>query len=511
MLSLSDEHVSFRFEDGLKRLSQMDDYENMFELLDAEDVAYQFREQDLLQQNNVPLTKSRTRKNVSNVQYVKMIKVAISATGEYTAAFGSSYLAWREILEVVTSVSRIFNLELGVRLQLVSGPTTVYSDSINDPFDNYDIGQCVVANQNVLDTVYGKNAYDLGHIFTTDTAGGAAQTGGILYAKLKAMGASGIPKPFGEPFSVDYVAHEMGHQLGADHIFNGIRCPKDTRNKHYSYEPGSGSTIMSYAGLCKQDDIQLHPDPYFNNNSYIQIQNTLIKADFLDSLPTSNHYPQALVDNHVYTIPVQTPFRLVGSGFDQDNDPLTYCWEQIDLDTTRALTIDDQTKDSPLFRSYAHGRDTFRYFPNFDYLLDKNNSIGELLPKYERTMNFTLTVRDQRGGVDFADVSINVTNQSDRFHIIYPNKFESISAGDTATVRWNLGKTSRNPIDCQAVNILLSIDGGYSFQHELALNVLNDGEAVVDIPNVSTSKARIMVEAADNIFFNISENDFEIK
>ena len=185
MLSLSDEHVSFRFEDGLKRLSQMDDYENMFELLDAEDVAYQFREQDLLQQNNVPLTKSRTRKSVSNVQYVKMIKVAISATGEYTAAFGSSYLAWREILEVVTSVSRIFNLELGVRLQLVSGPTTVYSDSINDPFDNYDIGQCVVANQNVLDTVYGKNAYDLGHIFTTDTAGGAAQTGGILYAKLK--------------------------------------------------------------------------------------------------------------------------------------------------------------------------------------------------------------------------------------------------------------------------------------------------------------------------------------
>src|SRR5690606_4014066 len=59
-------------------------------------------------------------------------------------------------------------------------------------------------------------------------------------------------------------------------------------------------------------------------------------------------------------------------------------------------------------------------------------------------------------------------------------------------------------------NIKLSTDGGFNYPVTLAENVPNNGSYFVVVPDLVTSSARVRVEAANIIFFDISNSNFEI-
>lgn len=145
-------------------------------------------------------------------------------------------------------------------------------------------------------------------------------------------------------------------------------------------------------------------------------------------------------------------------------------------------------------------------------------SNGETLPTYARTLQFRFTVRDNRpggGGLTYDDdpATLTVINTVTPFQVTWPNLQDYWAIGTSYTVTWNVSSTDLAPINCQHVNILLSIDGGYTYPVVLAVNTPNDGSEEITIPldaSLVTNTARIMVEAADNIFFDISDHNIAI-
>ena len=123
----------------------------------------------------------------------------------------------------------------------------------------------------MLGQIIGASNYDVGHIAMGNSGGGVANLG-VVGGNNKAGGCTGLATPIGDYFAVDYVAHEMGHQFAGNHTFNGtqVNCGGN-RSGQTSVEPGSGSSIMAYAGICGQDNIQPHSDPYWVPKSYEEI------------------------------------------------------------------------------------------------------------------------------------------------------------------------------------------------------------------------------------------------
>jgi hypothetical protein len=443
---------------------------------------------------------------------LRTYELAVASTGEYTTYHGGTVqLAMAAIVTTVNRVDGIYEDDIAVRMELVANnDQLVYTNSSTDPYSNSNGYAMLDQNQTTIDSVIGSANYDIGHVFSTG-GGGVAGLGVIGDDGSKARGVTGQGSPIGDPFDIDYVAHEMGHQFGANHTFNGNN---GNRNASTAMEPGSASTIMGYAGIMGSDDLQSNSDPYFHSISLDEMvaEITTGNANAAATITNTGNNLPTVDAGADYTIPAATPFVLTATGSDADaGDVLTYTWEQRDLGPAQGVNNGDNGS-SPLFRSWNPTTSPERVFPRLSDVLDGSTVVGETLPTTDRDMNFRVTIRDSRsggGGINTDDMLVTVVDTGSPFAVTSPNTAVSWTGNTTQTVTWDVASTDSGSINTSLVDILVSTDGGATFS-AVASNVANDGSHDITVPNTATSEARLKVQAVGNIFFDISDADFTI-
>jgi hypothetical protein len=448
---------------------------------------------------------------------LRTYRLALACTGEYAATKGGTVSgALAGMVTTMNRVNGVYEKEVAIRMVMVANnDLIVYTNSSTDPYTNGSGSTMLGQNVNTCNSVIGSANYDIGHVFST--GGGGIAGLGVVCGSSKANGVTGSASPVGDPFDIDYVAHEMGHQFGGNHTFNSVtsNC-NGNRASSAAYEPGSGITIMAYAGICGADNLASNSIAYFHVKSFDEIVNFSTTGNG-NTCPvttsTGNSAPVVTNMGANYSIPISTPFILTGAATDPNGHPLTYSWEQYDLGTAGAWNAN--LSSAPLFMPFTPTTSSSRTFPKLSDIINNTTTIGEILPNVARTMHFQLSVRDnQAGGGGFTHpdttVSINVINGGAPFAVTAPNTAISWAGGSTQTVSWNVSGTTASPINTANVKISLSTDGGNTFPTAITASTPNDGTESVTIPNIATTQARIKIEAVGNIFFDMSNANFTI-
>ncbi|MCB9310302.1 MAG: T9SS type A sorting domain-containing protein [Lewinellaceae bacterium] len=439
---------------------------------------------------------------------LRTYRLALSCTGEYAKFFGGTV---EKVLAAynnsVTRVNSVYENDLAIHLTLVGNTDRlIYLDGNSDPFSNLNSEAMLDENQITVDNVIGTNNYDIGHVFGTGD-GGIASLRSVCTKNSKAMGVTGNPSPKGDAFDIDYVCHEMGHQFGGNHTQNNS-CQ---RSLSASYEPGSASTIMGYAGIC-DPNVQNNSDAYFHNHSINEILNYVIAGEGATCANVQNlEYaaPEFNDFSNEYFVPISTSFYLEDEANGQNYQNFTYCWEQFDRETASMPPASTATK-GPAFRSLNPKNTPRRYFPD----LQKKYGQWEVLPSVARQMHFRSTVRNNSiggGCVAQKDVTVNFVASAGPFVVTDPN-LSNVKwyVGSKQVVKWNVANTDAEPINAKSVNIYLSKDGGLTYPILLAQEVPNSGSAEIVVPNIPTTAARVMVEGLGNRFFDVSNQSFKI-
>ncbi len=495
-------------------------------------------EEELSKNSPAAVNPSTDAPAFSNGAQIRTYRLAVATTGEYTAFFGGATQAFNQVVTSVNRVTGVYRKELAVSFTLVSTTNTIYTTTTETPANYLNNGSSadINANQTNIDSIVGAANYDVGHLFETGP-GGIAQLASVC-GTGKARGLSGIPNPTGDPFDIDYVAHELGHQFSQNHTFNATgNCgssPAQTR-----MEGGSAVTIMGYAGICSST-----ANVARNSIETFHIVNLTEAVNFITTgagatcgtVAGTNAVPviSALTN---YSIPFNTPFSLTALATDGDSDPLTYNWEQNNAGASAsnypASPDDDDTALAvrPLMRSYLPTVSSTRTFPSLTYILNNANEppltftgtsplgaicagtciTGEDLPSIARTMNFRVSVRDNRGGVSDAGLTVASVNTTTPFRVTSANTAgTNLTAGNPFNITWDVSGTTAAPISTEFVKISLSTDGGQTFPTILAASTANDGSESITVPNMQTTTARIKIEAVGNIFFDINDANISI-
>lgn len=471
--------------------------------------------------NSSRVERGESRVELAQIAALDLItyRLALAGTGEYTASQGGSAAsAYASMVTTINRVNEIFQRDLGVALNLVSSDSLAYLDASTDPYTNNNALSLIEENGVNLDSVFGAVNFDIGHVFAQGNLGGlayiesvcvdqAVDRDGNQVVSVKSGGATGISSPQGEIFSIGYVAHEMGHQLGANHTFNSqiSYCGGDNRNAATAVEPGSGSTIMSYSGICASDNLQSHSDAQFHSVSINEINShtrSLNNCGVLSS--TGNQKPTANAGNDGI-IPINTPFLLDGEATGGES----YTWDQMDAGTASIKNVD--TGDNAIIRTLLPASTADRFIPRLSDLFNGTTTDGESLPQKVRTINFNFVVRDGNGGVETDDKILFAKDTGATFSVLSHNSSQTILNNSTTTVSWNVAGTDLSPINCSHVDIkLLRVDGT---MNDLILNTLNDGNEQFVVPGTTPvmSNARIMVACSNQPFFQISSGNITVQ
>lgn len=501
-------------------------------------------EDDAQRPNFSPLAAKTTAvpKNPSGA-ILRTHRLAVAATAAYTNTFGGTVVAGLSgLVTMVNRLNGVYERDVAVRFQLVANSDAIIYTNANpgplpNPPDNFSL------LQSTIDAVIGPANYDIGHAVGTG-GGGAVSPLGNVCGSLKARGFTALNPPRGDIFDIDFVAHELGHQYGGRHTWNGSssNCSAGQWASSAAMEPGSGTTIMAYAGICAGQNLQPNSDAYFHTISYTEIINTITSGGpgngntVCGTTVASGNTPPAIGALIPMTIPESTPFELTAIASDGDaGDVLTYAWENTDLGNRGAPSTTGDNGTAPLFRSFNPSTSPTRVFPSLRYILNNANVPpatialppasgsfipGEILPNPaagDRVMNFRVTVRDNRagaGGVRHAATTVTAASSAGPF--VVDNIAGPWAGGSAQTVTWQVAGTNGVPINTTRVNIRLSTDGGYTFT-DLVANTDNDGSESITVPSSATSQARIRVEANDgpgigpgNRWFDISNSNFTI-
>ncbi len=491
-------------------------------------------ENHLQEQKGTPLKTNGSTKRI--------YRVAIISTGEYYDANGGSFTAVNQWIQSnLNDISAIYERDLAVELVMATGSPKVETDPNADPFmpDNSGGQPRTTQAQNEISNRYPDFRYDIGHVFHNHTSGDGWSGGGLAGLSVvcddnrKASGWSGSFNNQTNSF-IQLAAHEFGHQFSATHTFNGIggSCEEGNHPIATAYEIGSGTTIMSYQGICDPEyNIPTSGvlDNYFNINSLDRMVNFMEIAGVCNEVDwiSDNNNPPVIMANPCsaeYNLPRLTPFFLTGSATDEDDDVLTYCWEGYDEDgASNRDTHGDigteaaMTSNAPLWRSYPPSLSPTRYFPRIEDVKDNERSDFEVLPNRARGMRMRLTVRDNNpegGAIDWEQIAINVESTMGPLQVTAPNGGESIAAGEMLTVTWSPRNSESM---CANAAIRLSTDGGLNFPFVLATEVdYSAGTADVLIPASfpNSDNARLMVACDDYECFqwyDMSNNDFTLE
>lgn len=485
----------------------------------------------------------------ANTKLLQKFRIAISTTGEYTqyhndnnAANGNAVAdALAAINATINRVNEVFETDMAIRFEVINAPQLIYTNAATDPYSDASVGTdeenfnnlsgWSLQLQKTLSTNLGSNisqannAYDIGHLFGATGGGGNAGCIGCVCEDdtasdndhKKGSGytspSNGIPE--GDTFDIDFVAHEIGHQMGATHMF-----AYDTENAGTNSEPGSGSTVMAYAGITGANNVQTNSDDYFHYHSIKQILTNIVgKCQTTDAIINNPPIANAGPDYH---IPAGTAYVLKGSATDLDGtSSLTYCWEQIDSGSSNYLNFGPDLVNGPVNRSLPPSNQSSRFIPKFSSVIagkttQTNPTLGddwETVSTVARDLNWALTVRDRSpnnylGGQSSYDTMVITVENVTPFTVNNPIAWVQ---GSTQTITWNVGATNNTTINCQSVNIKLSTNGGLTFPTIIAANVPNNGSYSYTVPSIpNTENARILIEAADNIFYDVSDFNFII-
>tara|TARA_Y100000815_G_scaffold92715_1_gene81774 strand:+ start:4555 stop:7215 length:2661 start_codon:yes stop_codon:yes gene_type:complete len=444
------------------------------------------------------------------VEYAAFHVNAAGLNNATTAEKRAAVLAAMNV--TMTRVNGVYERDMAITMEIVpNNENIIYITSDNLANDN--AGTLISQIQTVINNAIGFTNYDIGHVVST--GGGGLASLACVCTSDKARGVTGSFAPVGDPFDIDYVAHEMGHQFGASHTFNN----SFQRNGPTAVEPGSGSTIMAYAGISPPN-VQNNSDDYFHAVSIAQMENFINGAggNCPVETPNGNSAP-VITDIPNYTIPRATAFVLRGNATDADGDELTYCWEQTNANgsfTTVDEVPDPFNTSGPNFRSLPPSLSPNRYMPALESVL-----AGNLTPTWEvtsslgRVFNFALTVRDNQtpngGQTSRENISVTVSSNAGPFRVLSQNESGiTWEGGSEQTITWDVAGTTANNVNTSNVNILLSTDAGLTFDTVLAANTPNDGSETITVPDLSAPFCRIMIEGAGNIFYAVNNETFSV-
>lgn len=474
-------------------------------------------------------------KTVNGYQ-LRTYRLAVGCSHQYAQAatgLGSPTVAqtFSKMTTTINRVNGVYERELSVTMAFVPNENLlIFPTATGDPYgaDDSNPSALLDDNQAECDALIGSANYDIGHVFSTG-GGGLALLGVVCANGSKAQGVTGSTTPTGDGYDIDYVAHEIGHEFGGDHTFNDDHNGSCDGNAETSsaYEPGSGSTIMAYAGICDPDDVQPHSDAYFHAKSLNQIT-AYITADG-GTCPvytsTGNKQVRYAAFTNSYSIPYLTPFELTAPvAVDSVADSvILYCWEQYDLGSFGA-TFSATTTTGPIFRSFNPAKTNIRVFPTMSMVLAGNlsnagveNAQGEKVPTVARDMTFKCTFRDiihNKGIFIFPDdvTTIHAVNTTAGFKVTSQGTTGISYAGhSTQTVTWNVVGTTAAPISAANVTIYMSVDGGNTWQYTVG-TYPNTGTASIVVPNpaVSSTNVRFKVKGTGNVFFNVNAKNFAV-
>lgn len=478
-------------------------------------VAGEFEE---LRPTKAEISNLRSAQTINKQQY----RIAMACTGEWGAVRGTKEKALADMVTSLNILNAIYEIDLGITFVMIGrNDTLLQLNGATDPYTNPTSGGGTLGeNTRIINELVGVASYDIGHVFTVR----CTDVGGVAYLRAICAGnKGGGVSCVGDNLvrnTYQIVAHEIGHQLGANHTFHS--CGENVSLGN-DFEPGSGSTIMAYGGLCGTDNVVSGNDPYFHNGSLIEIYENIREPEKVGykcavQIPTQDEPPMiTAMPTSGKTIPARTPFMLLGSATDVNKDNLTYVWEQKDS-TLLATPLGSPSGNAPFARSFPPSTLDYRIFPRPAILLNNSSEKSEVLPTYSRNVNFAFTVRDnnkESGYASWAFMNFKVDGNSGPLEITSPNTAFTKEVGEVVDVKWDVNKTDLAPVNCKKVDIYLSLDGILDPRNTAKMILLsagtpNDGSESIVLPNAVTVQGRLVVKASDNIFFDVNNAYFSI-